>query len=483
MSRGRYRKLFSDTVILAVGTFGSKLLVFLLMPLYTALLSPSQYGTAELITGTANLIMPFACVGITNGIFRFAAEKGTDREGVFSSGVVLLGAGLTVTVLTGAVLWLTGTGNRAEIFLVVLYVLFADVQAVCAQYVRAIDRTRLFAVQGILNTLLTIGCNLLFLMAFDLGVTGYVLSTIVGNFLTTLFLIVAARLWRVFRLSRVTRAAVRELFRFSLPMVPTTVCWLITDLSDRYLVSYFCGEAVNGIYSAAYKIPTIVNLVSGIFMQAWQFSAVAQAKDGAECRKFYSQVFRGFLSVIFIGSAGLILFSRVLCRLLLNSAYYEAWRYMPTLLCAAALEAIVSFLASVYMVRKKSMHSFLTALAGTGLNLLLNFLLIPQTGAFGGALGAALATLIGYGAVYLLRMADAPRLLPFRLYLPRQAVSITLLLLAAGIMTAAPAWSVWACAGIFCAVAAVNFPALADGIKALLRKRSADPVSNPSGGS
>ena len=83
-TRGRFGKLFSDTVILAIGTFGSKLLVFLLMPLYTALLSPSQYGTAELITGTANLIMPFACVGITSGIFRFAAEKGTDRESVFS---------------------------------------------------------------------------------------------------------------------------------------------------------------------------------------------------------------------------------------------------------------------------------------------------------------------------------------------------------------------------------------------------------------
>ena len=405
-TRGRFGKLFSDTVILAIGTFGSKLLVFLLMPLYTALLSPSQYGTAELITGTANLIMPFACVGITNGIFRFAAEKGTDREGVFSSGMVLLGAGLCGTVLLGAVALCIGAAWRTEILLVVLYVLAADLQAVCAQYVRAVDRTRLFAVQGILNTLVTVGFNILFLMAFDLGVTGYVLSTVVGNLLTTAFLVVSARLWRVFRLSHVSRTAMRELFRFSLPMVPTTICWLITDLSDRYLVSWFCGEAVNGVYSAAYKIPTIVNLVSGIFMQAWQFSAVVQSADGEECSRFYSQVFRGFLSVIFIGSGGLILLSPWLCRLLLNSAYHEAWRYMPTLLCSAALESVVSFLASVYMVRKKSMHSFLTAVAGTGLNLLLNFLFIPRTGTFGGALGAAIATLIGYAAVWVLRMAS-----------------------------------------------------------------------------
>ena len=470
-TRGRFGKLFSDTVILAIGTFGSKLLVFLLMPLYTALLSPSQYGTAELITGTANLIMPFACVGITSGIFRFAAEKGTDREGVFSSGMVLLGAGLCGTVLLGAVALCIGAAWRTEILLVVLYVLAADLQAVCAQYVRAVDRTRLFAVQGILNTLVTVGFNILFLMAFDLGVTGYVLSTVVGNLLTTAFLVVSAGLWRVFRLSRVSRTAMRELFRFSLPMVPTTICWLITDLSDRYLVSWFCGEAVNGVYSAAYKIPTIVNLVSGIFMQAWQFSAVVQSADSEECSRFYSQVFRGFLSVIFIGSGGLILLSPWLCRLLLNSAYHEAWRYMPTLLCAAALESVVSFLASVYMVRKKSMHSFLTAVAGTGLNLLLNFLFIPRTGTFGGALGAAIATLIGYAAVWVLRMADVPRLLRFRLYLPRQLCSLALLLAAAAVMTAGAGWSVYVTLGLFLVLAGINFPALAAGARALLGHR------------
>lgn len=470
-TRGRFGKLFSDTVILAIGTFGSKLLVFLLMPLYTALLSPSQYGTAELITGTANLIMPFACVGITNGIFRFAAEKGTDREGVFSSGMVLLGAGLCGTVLLGAAALCIGAAWRTEILLVVLYVLAADLQAVCAQYVRAVDRTRLFAVQGILNTLVTVGFNILFLMAFDLGVTGYVLSTVVGNLLTTAFLVVSARLWRVFRLSHVSRTAMRELFRFSLPMVPTTICWLITDLSDRYLVSWFCGEAVNGVYSAAYKIPTIVNLVSGIFMQAWQFSAVVQSADGEECSRFYSQVFRGFLSVIFIGSGGLILLSPWLCRLLLNSAYHEAWRYMPTLLCSAALESVVSFLASVYMVRKKSMHSFLTAVAGTGLNLLLNFLFIPRTGTFGGALGAAIATLIGYAAVWVLRMADVPRLLRFRLYLPRQLCSLALLLAAAAVMTAGAGWSVYGTLGLFLVLAGINFPALAAGVRALLGHR------------
>ena len=95
----RYKKLISDTAVLGLGTFGSKLLVFLLMPLYTALLSTSEYGAAELITSVANLLIPLACVGITNGIFRFAAERGSDKAEVFSSSVALLGIGVGAFLL------------------------------------------------------------------------------------------------------------------------------------------------------------------------------------------------------------------------------------------------------------------------------------------------------------------------------------------------------------------------------------------------
>jgi len=462
----RYKKLFSDTLILGIGTFGSKLLVFLLMPFYTAWLSTSEFSTAELINATANLLIPLACVGIGNGIFRFAAERESDQKAVFSTSIALLGIGSAGFAVLSPLLMLVDYFD-GYLWLIVCYVLSANLQAVCAQYVRAIDRTRLFAVQGILNTALTILCNVLFLVAFDMGVTGYVLSVIVGNLLTTLFLVAFAKLWQVFDVKRIERRLMKELLKFSLPMVPTTVCWLITDLSDRYMVTYFCGSDVNGIYSAAYKIPTIVNLISGIFMQAWQFSAVAESSDETACKRFYSEVFRGFLSVIMIGAVGLILLSSFLTGLLLNTAYADAARYMPTLLCAAALEAVVSFLATVYMVKKKSMHSFLTAMIGTLLNIILNLMLIPRLG----ALGAAIATMISYGAVLIARAIDATRMIRFRLCLPRMILSILLILAAAALMTANLRGGVWWTLIPTALMLALNTPALLGSLKRLLQHR------------
>ena len=464
----RYKKLFSDTVIYGIGTFGSKLLVFLLMPLYTAWLTTAQYGTAELITSTANLLIPIACVGISNGVFRFVAEKGSDKVAVFSTSIALLAMGSAGFALLSPLLALVGYFDGYA-WLIVLYVLSANLQSVAAQYVRAIDRSRLFALQGILNTLVTVLFNILFLAAWSMGVTGYVLSVIVGNLVTTVFLVLSARLWRVFRPSAIKGGIMKELLYFSLPLIPTTVCWLITDLSDRYMVTYFCGEGTNGVYSAAYKIPTVVNLISGIFMQAWQFSAVASSSQEDACKSFYSEVLRGFLSVIFIGASGLILLSRLLTDILLNASYFEAWRYMPTLLCAAAIEAIVSFLATVYMVKKKSMHSFLTATVGTVINILLNLFLIPRMG----ALGAALATLAAYAAVLAVRLVDAPRMIGFRLYLGRMTVSILLLLAAAGVMTLDPVFRIPLTLILTAATVAINAPALIKSLMGLLRRRTA----------
>ena len=462
----KYKKLASNTVILGIGTFGSKLLVFLLMPLYTAWLTTAEYGAAEIVTGIANFLIPIACVGVSTGIFRFAAEREANQAKVFSSSIALLGLGLGGFLLLSPALLLIPY-CKPYVWLVVLYVFFADLQAVCAQYLRAIDRTALFAGQGILNTALTVLCNVLFLFVFKLGVVGYVLSVIVGNLLTTVFIFCRAKLWRVFSFADVDRGLMKELLRFSLPLIPTTLCWLITDLSDRAMVTYFWGESVNGVYAAAYKIPTVVNLMAGIFLQAWQFSAVNEEKDAAACSHFYTNVWKAFLSVVMIGGAGLILFSRFLSKLLLNVTFLGAWEYMPALLCAAALEALVSFLASVYLVRKKSSHSFVTAFAGAVTNIVLNLWLIPTIG----ALGAAVATLASYALVLVLRLADAPRLIPFGLCLPRLCISTALLFGAAAVMTLDIPGRIWWTLLCTLAICAINAPALLGGMRTILAKR------------
>lgn len=447
---GRYKKLFSNTLILALGTFGSKFLVFFMMPLYTACLAPAEYSMADLITQIAKLLIPFACAGMAEGIFRFAVEENEDKRAVFSSAIFTLLLASLLFLAASPLLCLYKVLD-GYIWLVLLYVLAANIHSVVAQYIRAKGKMALFSLGGIIGTALTVGFNLLFLLVWNMGVTGFVLSVILGDVIVTLLLTLISGVWRDFDLHAVKRDKIREMLRYSLPMIPTTIFWWVTSASDRFLLIAMKGEAINGLYAAAYKVPTLLTLVSTVFIEAWQFSAVLE-KDETERATFFTRVFGGFQGLIFMAASGLTLLSIPVTKILLADSYFDSWQYIPPLALAMAFSALVTFLGSVYMVSKKSMYSFLTAAIGAVVNIVFNLLLIPKYS----AMGAAVATFISYFVVLAIRGVHTVKLVKFRLGIPRLIFNTVALLGQSILMLSEVRLRfVWA-ALIFVAILAVN---------------------------
>lgn len=458
----RLKRLFGNTVIFTVGKFVSKLLVFFMMPLYTACLSEAQYSTADLITQLANLLIPLACLGISEGIFRNAAAKEGDKQAFFSSGVAILGFS-TLGFLVLSPLLLLLEYFAPYLWLIVLFVLCSNFHSVCAQYVCAIGKTKTFAAQGILNTALNIGFNLLFLLGFGMKIEGYVLSVVCADFVTTLVLIFTCRLWRAFSVKKISRSIMGELLRFSLPLIPTTVFWWITGVSDRYLVARMRSDAENGLYAAAYKIPTLLTYMVSVFNEAWRLSAVKESDDEGECAAFFTKVFRYYVAIVFVGGAFLIAFSKVASVVLFADSYYEAWLYVPILVVATVFTSFDSFLATAYFTKKKTMVSFYTSMVGAVLNIVLNLFWIPSWG----AIGASIATLVSYFAVFVLRAATMHKYIRFNLQIPKIVVNTVLLCGMVAIMMLEPSlWMLWI--GIATAVVVgVNAPALFSMLKML----------------
>ena len=100
----KYKKLLSNTIIFAIGTFASKALVFLLMPLYTRVLTNEQYGAADLIVQTANLLIPFVSMGMFNAVIRFGLDKNGNRQGVFSVCLVSIMCGFLLLLAVSPLL-------------------------------------------------------------------------------------------------------------------------------------------------------------------------------------------------------------------------------------------------------------------------------------------------------------------------------------------------------------------------------------------
>ena len=451
----RLKRLFGNTMVFTAGKFISKLLVFLMMPLYTACLSEAQYSTADLITQLANLLIPLACLGISEGIFRNAAAKEGDKEAFFSSGIAILGISTAAFLLLSPLLLLLEY-FAPYLWLIILFVLCSNFHSVCAQYVCAIGKTKTFAAQGILNTALNIAFNLLFLLGFGMKIEGYVLSVVCADFVTTLILIVFCRLWKAFSLKKISRKLMGEMLRFSLPLIPTTVFWWITGVSDRYLVARMRSDTENGLYAAAYKIPTLLTYMVSVFNEAWRLSAVRESDDADSCADFFGKVFRYYVAIVFVGGAFLIAFAKVGSILLFADSYYDAWLYVPILVLATVFTSFDSFLASAYFTKKKTMASFYTSMVGAVLNIILNLIWIPAWG----AVGASVATLISYFVVFVLRAATMHRYIRFNLQIPRIAINTVLLAgMAVIMMLELPLWMLWI--GLLCAaVVGLNAPAL-----------------------
>ena len=248
-----YRSLISNTVLFGISTFGARFLTFLLTPFYTLVLSSAEYGVTDLLLQTGNLIIPIASVGIANAVIRYGLERTSNQRSVFTTGLLVTLAGFFLLLLAAPLLdqipFLSG-----YLWLVLLYVLAANIHSVCNQFARTMGHIRLFALDGILRTVLTIVFNILLLAVFPLGVTGYILANVLADGITTVFMFLRAREWRYLRLSAVRWRDTARMLRYSAPLVPSTLCSWVINISDRYLIALLIGNAATGIYAVANKI-------------------------------------------------------------------------------------------------------------------------------------------------------------------------------------------------------------------------------------
>jgi len=409
--KNKYKQLLSNTAILGIGTFGSKLLVFCMVRFYTSCLSTEEYGIADIITQTANLLIPLLSCGIAEAVFRFTLDRNENKSSVFSTGLfTILSGGAVFLFLVPAINQIDFFHNYG--FLIWAYTFFSCLHTLCIQFMRALGKMKKFAGYGILSTALTIILNLLFLLLMNMGIKGYVLSVILSDAIVTLILLLFEGLYKEITFSGLSKKRFSFMLRYSIPLIPTTIFWWITNVADRYMVIWMISPDANGLYAVAYKIPTLLILLSGIFIEAWQFSAVTE-RDNDEHAKFFETVFDSFQALMFIAGCTLTAFSKIAVSVMTTADYYNAWQYIPVLSVATIFSSLVTFMGSVYLVEKKSILSFITSMLGALINIVLNLCLVPT---FLSVNGAAIATFASYFIVFIIRAINSQKYIHFNMH-------------------------------------------------------------------
>lgn len=266
------KKLINNFIVFLTGSFGSKLLQFLLIPLYTSILSPQEYGTVDVLQTVSMLLIPIFSLTIAESVFRYGMEDAFDKKEVFSIGLSITGIGSALLIAVGVILNFF-LENSDMIFLMILLSIFNMLRTVTSQFLRATGKVKLFTIDNVLQTCGILGLNLVFLLVFRWGSRGYLLGYVGGNCISFLFGIVACGLWKYVSFSAMKKSTYRVMLKFSVPLIPNTICWWISSSTDRLMLTAMVGAAANGLYSVAHKIPSIISIIVNVFIQAWQISA------------------------------------------------------------------------------------------------------------------------------------------------------------------------------------------------------------------
>ncbi|MFR5875424.1 MAG: lipopolysaccharide biosynthesis protein [Eubacterium sp.] len=421
----KYKKLATNTLIFAIGTFSSKVLSFLLMPFVTRMMGTGDYGAADLVQQTANVLIPIVFLQVNSACLRFALDKSENKSDVFTVGIRTTLKGFAVFLLFAypiSIIEINDFRLGDYIVLIYVFVLVSGTRQLCQQFVRGCNHVKTFALDGILATATTLLFNILFLGVFHWGVTGYIVAIIASDACSIIFFFVTQKLWRFVKVKGVNKKTKFDMLKYSVPMMPSIILWWVINVSDRYMVTYFIDSSANGLYTAASKIPNFIIMFSSIFIDAWQLSAVDEYDNEGKA-DFFTNVFRVYSGGVFAAASGLIIACQIITRILVDSSYYDSWQYVPVLIISTTLSCFVNFLASVYMASKKTIMSTVTAFAGAVTNVVLNLILIPRMG----AVGAAAATVCAFAVVFVTRAINTRKYVKINFSTPAMITEILIL--------------------------------------------------------
>ncbi len=397
----RYSFLFKNTLLFAIANFSSKLIVFFLLPFYTAYLTTEEYAIIDLISVAQQLIFPIVTLDITEAVIRFCMEKQNDKASVFTIGILVTVIGNLILVIGCTSAVALSIGNTRYILYFLAFNVILSTNTLLSSFYRTIDRVKIITVSSIINTLLTTVLNVVLIAYLGMGLDGYYISYIAGGLAGILIMLLSTRLGAYVRyLSKEeVKKQIIPLVSYSVPLIPNALFWWINSSLDRIFLTSMSGLAFAGMYAAANKIPVILSTLSMIFQQSWGLSLFRE-ENTKEKRSFFYEVYKVYNLFLLLITTGLVLFSKLFCSFLLSKEFFNAWSWVPWLVVGFYTNSLSSFLGTEFTAAKKTTWILSTTAVSALVNIILNVLLIPR---FTG-LGAAVATCVSYAVLLEMRV-------------------------------------------------------------------------------
>lgn len=419
----RYKELLKNTFFLFVGQLASKFMTYFLLPLYTYVLTTSEYGIYDLVTVTISLLLPVITIDITEACFRYVMDSDADRKQIFSIGFYVSSFTFPAIMVFYPILSCIET-IKENYIMFSLILIASSFNTFIMNFIKGIDKIKAYSLLGVIHTFILLFMNILFLIFLKLGITGYFLSVFLSHVVTTVcgFILIQAKKY-IISPSKLDIELFKKLAKYSIPMIPNSICWWINNSLDKYILSFLVGTAQLGIYSVSYKIPSAMSVVSSIFMSAFSISVI---KDfgSSESKKFFSNMYNAYFSITVSICAVIIIFIKPIASILFQKDFFVAWKSSVILIIAMVFNCLAALIGTIYTASKNTSVLFLSTGIAAIINTIFNIFLIPICGIY----GAGIATVVSYMFVWLFRAIHSKRIIEYKTDKCKNMISIILLL-------------------------------------------------------
>jgi len=404
------KAFLKDSALYGVANMSTRAIQLLLVPLYTRVLAPADYGSVDIMMVVAAVTMSILSLEILQGMARsYGDAHDADARIAYTSTTLWFSVGAaSILVLvglfgTGAATWLLGAG-REQVFRF-------GVLAIAGQMLFNLLTVHLrFAIRpvtyGIVTVLYTVTSNAVAVVLVVWGHTG-VVGVFYGQ--CTGYLIAGTVAWVASRDSfrfRFDRVRWREMITFSAPLVFSVIGGHVALLTDRVAVKWLLGMSDVGVYGIAARAASTMGLILSAFGSAFTPLLLARYRD-PETPAELARLFRVFLLLVLPMLTGLILFADEIVRILAPGAYHGAADVIPLLAVAALFSGMPMFTPGMELARKTRLVAVIVVVTGFE-NVGLNLVFIPMMG----VAGAALATMISLGCGFAAYLVVSQRYYP-----------------------------------------------------------------------
>ncbi|WP_051906684.1 oligosaccharide flippase family protein [Methylomarinum vadi] len=405
-----FKAFFKDSAIYAIPSFVSRGLSFILIPLYTRVLTPADYGALDLLLVFASFVNITVALEVSQGLARYYRTQSNDniRIAYASSGFWFTLVCYTTFSLVAlnfseslSEMVMGKEGLRREFQIGVLYIWANGIFYLIQNQFRWELRSKQYAIVSLFMTFCTAGMAVYLTYGMVWGLRGLLLGMVFGTLVGTVI-----GLWFLRHTFRFCFDLMRlkEMLIFSSPLVLSGIAVIVSSYIDRIMINHFLSVHEVGIYGIGFRLAAIVGLFIAGFQAAF-VPLVYNNYKNPDTPNQMARIFRVFVALCLFAFLMLSVFAQDILIVLTTPEYYAASILVPFLVPGILLSQMYFFAAGIG-IAKKSHYLIWINLIGAIINSLLNWLLIPYMG----VLGAAVATLIGYLSVFSVYMIYSQKL-------------------------------------------------------------------------